>query len=132
MTVWVTQWRTDEDAGDFSYALERCLQARFPGESIEADQQRGGQVLRRADRVYRIARSGVEVVLRVAPPAIDAKMGPGAKKKGPAPRQASAKNLVLTQSVQPSSVSLLKLMAKMFFLTPVQVLMNLCLMKIFS
>jgi hypothetical protein len=93
VTIWVTQWTTDEDAGDFSYALERCLAARFPGEPIEDDQQRGGRVLRRADRIYRIERSGVHIVLRVVPPAIDAKMGPGTKKKGPTAPQVAPRKL---------------------------------------
>jgi hypothetical protein len=93
VTIWVTQWTTDEEAGDFSYALERCLTARFSDERIEADPQRGGQVLRRADRIFRIERSGVRVVLRVAPPSLDAKMGPTPKKKGPARPSAAARKL---------------------------------------
>ncbi len=93
VTIWVTQWTTGEEAGDFLYALERCLTARFPGERIEADPQRGGQVLRREDRIYRIERSGVRVDFRVAPPAIDLKMGPQPKKKGPARPQTTPKKL---------------------------------------
>ena len=91
VTVWVTRWRADEEANDFSYALERCLQARFPGESLEDDRLRGGRVLSRVDRVYRIEKGGVQVVLRVVPSVIDAKMGPAAKKKGPARPQAPSK-----------------------------------------
>ncbi len=85
-TIWVTSWKTGEDAADFSYGLERCLQARFPGESLVGDPPRG-QVLRRADRVYRIERTGVTVVFRVLTPAIDAKTVPDVKKKGTAPQQ---------------------------------------------
>jgi hypothetical protein len=91
VTVWVTRWTTDAEADDFSYSLERCLQARFPGEALEDDRQRGGRVLSRADRVYRIETSGLQVLLRVVPPAIDSKMGPVEKKKGPARPQVPAK-----------------------------------------
>ena len=83
-TIWATSWKTDEDAADFAYGLERCIRARFPGESLVGDPPRGGQVLRRADRIYRIERTGVNVVFRVFTPAIDSKIGPPAKKKGPA------------------------------------------------
>lgn len=82
-TIWVSRWKTDEDAADFDYALVRCLQARFPGESLLEDPDRGGRVLTRADRVYRVATSGSEVSFKVATPSIDAKMGPAPKKKGP-------------------------------------------------
>ncbi len=92
-TVWVTRWTTDEDADDFAYALERCLQARFPGEALQDDVQRGGRVLVRVDRAYRIERSGLQVALRVVPSAIDAKMGLDAKKKRAAPPSAPAKKL---------------------------------------
>ena len=86
-TVWVTQWKSDEDAADFVYALERCLQARFPGETLEDDRQRGGRVLRRADRVYRVKATGLSVVMTVATPSIDANFGPLAKKKEAVPPQ---------------------------------------------
>ena len=72
-----------------SYALERCLQARFPGASLEEDPQTGGRLLRRADRVYRIDRNGIQVAFRVVPLALDGKSGPAAKKKV-TPRQQSA------------------------------------------
>ena len=90
-TIWVTRWKNDEDASDFSYGLERCLQARFPGESLVGDPPLGRQVLRRVDRVYRIERSGVLVVFQVLTPAIDSKMSPDAKKKGPAPQHTPAR-----------------------------------------
>lgn len=90
-TIWMTRWGTEEDAGDFAYGLERCLKARFPGESLEADPQRGGQVLRRPDRIYRIERSGVEVAFRVLTPTIDGKSTPPPKKKGPPPRPLTPK-----------------------------------------
>jgi len=89
-TIWVTNWKTEEDAADFSYGLERCLQARFPGESLAGDPPRGGQVLRRPDRVYRIERTGVKVVFRVLTPGIDSKIAPDLKKKGPAPQHTPA------------------------------------------
>jgi hypothetical protein len=71
-----------------SYSLERCLQARFPGTSLEDDPQTGGRLVRRADRIYRIERNGIQVVFRVAPPALDGKSGPATKKKV-VPRQRS-------------------------------------------
>jgi hypothetical protein len=82
-TIWITRWKNDQDANDFSYAVERCLQARFPGENPSDDPARGGQVLRRVDRMYRIERTGVQVVFQVLTPAIDSKLGPSSKKKGP-------------------------------------------------
>jgi len=87
VTIWMTKWKTDGDAADFSYGLERCLQARFPGESLVVDPPRGLQVLRRPDRVYRIERAGDRVVFRVLPPGIDSKIFPDVKKKGTAPQQ---------------------------------------------
>jgi hypothetical protein len=92
-TVWVTRWNSDGDAGDFSYALERCLQARFAGEPLVDDMARGGKVLIRSDRTYRIERTGLQVILRVATAAIDAKMGPEPKKKSSTPPRAPAKKL---------------------------------------
>jgi hypothetical protein len=87
VTVWVTRWASEEDAGDFSYALERCFQARFPGEPLADDPERGGRVLVRVDRTYRIEKNGPQVILRVAPSVIDAKMGSEPKKKRqPSPR----------------------------------------------
>jgi hypothetical protein len=87
-TVWVSRWGSDSDAADLSYALERCLQARFPGEPLVADVERGGQVLVRQDRVYRIEKTGLQVIFRVAPPSIDAKMAIDTKKKKPTPPRA--------------------------------------------
>jgi hypothetical protein len=91
-TIWLTRWRTDEDAADFAYALERCLQARFPGEALEGNREQGNQVLRRADRVYRIERNGVQVGFRVVTPAIDGKTNPEPKKKAQPPRHSTSKN----------------------------------------
>jgi hypothetical protein len=90
-TIWETRWKSDEDAADFAYGLERCLQSRFGGEKVAEDPDRGGQVLRRTDRVYRIDRTGLGVVFQVLTPAIDSIIGPPAKKKGPSPRQVPAK-----------------------------------------
>jgi hypothetical protein len=91
-TIWVTRWLTDEDANDFSYAIERCLTARFPAENLEDDPARGGRVLRRTDRIYRIQKNGLEVVVGAMASRIDAKLGPVAKKKGsPAPQKAPRK-----------------------------------------
>jgi hypothetical protein len=83
-TIWVSQWKTEGDAADFVYAMERCLLARFPGDSIVDDPQRGGRVLKRFDRVYRLEKEGAQVVVRVATPGIDATIDSPAKKKGPA------------------------------------------------
>jgi hypothetical protein len=91
-TIWTTRWGSDQDAADFAYGLERCLQARFPGESLEGERERGTQLLRRLDRVYRIERTGTQVAFRVLTPAIDAKTYEVPKKKGPAPQRRSLKN----------------------------------------
>ncbi len=91
LTVWATSWTTDEDARDFKYSLERCLQARFPGEPI-VDGASGERILRRSDRVYRIETAGLEVRFRAAPPNLDARIAPEEKKKVPArPAQAPKK-----------------------------------------
>lgn len=91
-TIWVTQWMTEDDAKDFVYSLGRCLEARFPGEALEPDPQGIHRVLRRADRIYRIERDGLRVVTLVAPPGIDAKLRPDAKKKTTERRESSAKH----------------------------------------
>jgi hypothetical protein len=92
VTIWLSRWAGNEDAADFAYGLERCLQARFPGESLEGDRARGGQLLRRADRVYHIERTGSEVAFRVVAPAFEPKTDPDPKKKGPASHRAPTKN----------------------------------------
>ena len=38
-------------------------------------------MLRRTDRIYRIQKNGLEVVVTVAPPSIDAKLGPAGEEK---------------------------------------------------
>jgi hypothetical protein len=91
VTVWVSRWGSESDALDLTYALERCLQARFPGEPLVADPERGGQVLARADQIYRIDKNGIQVTFRVSPPAIDAKMATDAKKKRPPPPRTPVK-----------------------------------------
>lgn len=92
-TFWSTRWLTDEDAKDFAYAIERTLTARFPTDIPEDDAVRGGRVLRRADRTYRIQKNGLDVSVAVAPPAIDTKLGPEEKKKGPTPPAKSPNRL---------------------------------------
>jgi hypothetical protein len=91
-TIWLTRWRTDEDAADFVYGLERCLQARFPGEALEGDRKAGRLQLRRPDRVYRIERTGTQVTFRVVTHSIDAKTNPEPKKKEPSTRGATGNN----------------------------------------
>jgi hypothetical protein len=72
VSIWISRWITEEDAKDMAYSLERCLQARFPGEALK-DGTEGARVLARQDRVYRIRRTAAEVTFRVAPPAWDQK-----------------------------------------------------------
>jgi hypothetical protein len=91
-TIWMTRWNSEGDADDFAYAFERCLQARFPGEPLEADPVRGGRALRRADRIYRIDKNGLQVTLSVAAPSIDAKMVPDPGKKRLQPPRAPIKS----------------------------------------
>jgi hypothetical protein len=85
VTVWVGRFVSDEDAKDMAYALHRCLEARFTGETIEIGAD-GRSTLARADRVYRIEKRGVEVWLRVASPFWDAKFEGRPPQKGSQPR----------------------------------------------
>lgn len=80
-TVWVTQWKTEEDAKDFAYSVERVLAARFPEATLKDDPERGGRVLSRGDRVYRLEHESLRVVFKVLPPFLDVKLGPAPKKK---------------------------------------------------
>lgn len=80
-TIWVTRWKSEEDAADFSYGMGRCLEARFPSESLVRDPPRVGQVMRHADRVYRIEQRGAQVVFQVLTPSIDSKISTDRKKK---------------------------------------------------
>jgi hypothetical protein len=84
VTVWISRWTTEEDAKDMAYGLERCLQARFPGENV-ADGAEGARVLSRPDRVYRIRRTTAEVTFRVATPRWDVRFEGGPTKKSVAP-----------------------------------------------
>jgi hypothetical protein len=86
-TIWVTRWRSETDAADFVYGMERCLEARFPGESLDVDPSPGSRVLRRADRIYRVESSGLGVVVTILSPSMDSKTRPDQKKKGTPPRQ---------------------------------------------
>ena len=90
VTHWETRWVTEEDARDFAYSVERCLQARYSGESLQGDAD-GPRVLPRADRVFRLERQGSAVSLRVATPAWDARLQGPAKKKAAAPRTGTTK-----------------------------------------
>jgi len=85
ITLWETRWVTEDEAKDFAYAVERCLQSRFPGETIlgTGDAPRS---LARSDRVYRMERRGAAVTVRVAPPEWDRKLDAPSKKKGAPPR----------------------------------------------
>jgi hypothetical protein len=88
-TIWVSRWQTEEDAKDFAYSLDRCLQARFPGEAL-VDIGPGVRALARADRVYRLELAGTEVRFRVAEPSVERRINEGVKKKAP-PRPATVK-----------------------------------------
>src|SRR5262245_11971137 len=85
VTLWEARWVTEDEAKDFVYAVERCFQARFPGETIAGagDEPRS---LSRSDRVYRWDRRGAVVTVRIAPPDLDSRLDAPAKKKGAAPR----------------------------------------------
>jgi hypothetical protein len=86
MTVWVSRWQTAEEAKDFAYSLERCLQARFPGVVLQ-EPGAGTKALERADRSYRLELDGTEVRFRVAEPAIERRIQDAGKKKSPTPSQ---------------------------------------------
>jgi hypothetical protein len=82
LTVWTSKWATVDDAKDFEYAIDRCLQSRFPGESLQDDTERGGRTLRRPDAIYRLRRDGQSVTFQVCSPSIDQALGSGRKKNG--------------------------------------------------
>jgi hypothetical protein len=90
VTIWISRWITEEDAKDMAYSLERCLQARFPGEDL-ADGPDGTRILTRTDRVYRIRRTAGEVSFRVSSPAWDQRFEgvPTKKRVGPPPSKPS-------------------------------------------
>jgi hypothetical protein len=89
-TVWISRWQSDDEAKDFAYALERCLQSRFSGETLD-DAGAGVRVLRRADGIHRLEVAGREVRYRVASPSIDRGIEDGAKKKAPERRSTGNK-----------------------------------------
>jgi hypothetical protein len=73
VTLWITRWSTEADAGEFRYALERTLASRFPAGGGEgAGPER---VVAAGGKTFRLAASGREVRLRVAPDPIDAGLG---------------------------------------------------------
>lgn len=72
-TVWESFWADEARAKDFEYGIERTLEARFPGKT-PADAGAGRRLLATEDSVYRLERSGTRVLVRVAPPAVDAKL----------------------------------------------------------
>lgn len=77
ITEWRTLWRNLEAAEDFSYAMRRALTARFP-ESPGREVARGSVVVETGSRVFRLESKGSEVRLRIAPPALDARLERGA------------------------------------------------------
>ena len=85
VTHWESRWVTEEDARDFAYGVERCLQARFPGATFEGAAD-GPRSLARSDRIFRLERRGAAVSLRIAPPEWDTRLQGTPKKKGAAPR----------------------------------------------
>ena len=91
LTIWVSRWATEEDAKDFAYGVERCLQARFPGSSLGPDESGAGRVLREPAGIHRLIRNVLEVRVQVAPPAVDARLSIPEKKKGPERRSTPAR-----------------------------------------
>jgi hypothetical protein len=89
-TVWVSRWQTVDEAKDFTYSLERCLQARFPGETLD-DAGSGARVLKRSDAVYTLELADRDVRFRVASPAMERRIEDGAKKKAPERRTTGSK-----------------------------------------
>jgi hypothetical protein len=81
VTFWTTRWTNEDEAKDFAYALERCFQGRFPGETM-SETSPGIRTLSRPDRVYKTEIRGLEVHLRVADATTHAAFEGGAKKKG--------------------------------------------------
>jgi hypothetical protein len=79
-TVWITRWISAEEAADFEYGIERSLSARFPGAALTPARP-GERKMLGGQRVYRLARNGQEVTLRIASAAADAQASPPAKSK---------------------------------------------------
>jgi hypothetical protein len=66
ITLWLTRWKSAEDAADFDYAMWRTLRARFPDrEPQESDE--GEKSLRAGGRLFVIERSATEVSVRISP-----------------------------------------------------------------
>ena len=71
LTLWVTRWATDADGADFEYAVERMLEARFPGRP-PVTLPGGERVLQTQDRIIRSSRAGRELRLQIATRELDA------------------------------------------------------------
>lgn len=89
VTYWIGRFASPEAARDFSYGLERSLQARFPNDALTGDPA-SERVMTRSDRVFRLTAQGSEVCFRVAPPRIDTLLAVSPKKK-PAERPSTPK-----------------------------------------
>jgi hypothetical protein len=70
MTQWITRWVSSEEAADFEYGYARALRARFPNSAL-VNAAPGVRLLELPDRIYRVARDGLEVEIRVTPPDLD-------------------------------------------------------------
>jgi hypothetical protein len=73
LTEWGSRWASAEEAADFAYAFGRSLEARFPGRTIDAPDERR-RVLTEGGLTYRLERLGSEVRVRVAPAELDAQL----------------------------------------------------------
>jgi hypothetical protein len=90
-TVWITRWISEEEAADFEYGVERSLSARFPGAALTPERP-GERKLLGGQRVFRLARTGQEVTLRILSAAADALASPPPAKSKPTTRRKPTKS----------------------------------------
>jgi len=81
--VFVARARSILDVGRLYGVIEKLTGTRSP-KPLDAFHEKLRKVLRKPDRVYRLERTGSQVVFRVLSPEIDLKLSPDEKKKGPA------------------------------------------------
>jgi hypothetical protein len=80
ITEWVIRFGGERGADDFAYGIRRVFGLRFPG--VAPEEGAATRVWRAAGRVFRLARSGAEVRIRIAPAAVDAALEAGTQAAG--------------------------------------------------
>lgn len=97
VTVWETSWRTAEDAVEFDYAIGRAIEDGLGG-TLVPEAGSGRRTYSAQGRIYRLTRSGGQVVLRVAAEAMDRRIEqPGPDPNGPARQKLPTKSGKITK-----------------------------------